>query len=176
MISSVNELNKLLRKHLIKQSEIDANNVLNGLSIYGAELEKRIEEQIFASYDVNNVVIVFELKTLDSSNNMSENDDEDIMLDSSYNMHVIIYGNNSNDVANATVARFRTPKVREEIHNDDIHLVKVTSPQSVNEYVNNTLWLRTDFDIEVSVEMKISQVSKEDDITSIDSINIIETK
>lgn len=179
---SIKELNKYLRNMLVTQSEINSDKVLNALSIYGTELDKLLSESIYTSIDQLDSVILFELINRDSNSNVSFNEyeqtslgtiDNNVTYYKCYTLKLIIYGDSSSDVANKIVARFRTEKVKEDLYENGIYLERVTDPISLNEFKNNTMWLRNDIDIDIGVKLKISQISTDSDFQSFSDLKII---
>lgn len=175
VFGNINELNKYLRNMLITQSEVDPNKILNALSMYGAELDKFLEDSIYISVDQLDSVILFELINRDSDSNVSFNEygDDKVTYYKCYTLRLIIYGNSSSDVANKIVARFRTEKVKEDLYENGIYLEEVTDPISLNEFKNNTMWLRNDVNLDIGVKLKISQVSTDSDFQSFSDLKII---
>ena len=181
-ITNVDELNKILRTELITQSQVSADNVRNGLSLQGSMLDKSLDRtnEFFSSLDVTDLAIIFELSLRHSSSNvtMSEkvNEDGNIISISSYDMHVIIYGNDSINTALKTIARLRSEVGRMNLYSKGVYLESIDEPTSFNEFINETMWLRTDFSINVSCEMCIEKVSSDYDITVLSGLQIKEEK
>lgn len=195
IFTNSDEINKLIRLQIIKQANLLPERVLNSLSTYGAELDKILteiltvstshtvgrhnvqsseDESIYVPVQHSDVVVLFELQDRQSSNNMSEtNDDNSVTYTKSYIVHLIIYGDNCGDVATTLVARLRTERCRTELLDEGISLERVTDPDRINEFKNNTLWQRTDFDIYISVEYKYTQVDDMQDFEGLSQLNII---
>ena len=195
IFTNSDEINKLIRLQIIKQANLLPERVLNSLSTYGAELDKVLteiltvsashtvgrhnvqsseDESIYVPIQHSDVVVLFELQDRQSSNNMSEtNDDNSVTYTKSYIVHLILYGDNCGDIATTLVARLRTERCRTELLDEGISLERVTDPDRINEFKNNTLWQRTDFDIYISVEYKYTQVDDMQDFEGLSQLDII---
>ena len=195
IFTNSDEINKLIRLQIIRQANLLPERVLNSLSTYGAELDKVLteiltvstshtvgrhnvqsseDESIYVPIQHSDVVVLFELQDRQSSNNMSEtNDDDSVTYTKSYIVHLILYGDSCGDVATTLVARLRTERCRTELLDEGISLERITDPDRINEFKNNTLWQRTDFDIYISVEYKYTQVDDMQDFEGLSQLNII---
>lgn len=159
MIENFKELNKILRNLLIQQTGLPSENVLNGLSIYGAALEKRLQDQKYNSFEPSDSVIVFELALRNSSSDVNMTNDNDYITSySSYSLNLVIYGNAASQVANLVWTRFQTESIRLVLQSYDIYLEDVSKPSSVNEFVNTTMWHRADLSINITCKTQVSQV------------------
>lgn len=170
--SSINKIESTLRQHLIAQSQLDGKYVLNSLSVYGTELDELLEEDIYKSIDKSDSLILFELRSRDNKSDVSMMNEEDSLVESieydkAFTLYLIIYGSNSSDLALKLVSRFRTEKVRGELYDNGIYLEKVSDPTIINEYKNNTMWLRNDISIDVSVKYIVSTISSDTDFQKI---------
>lgn len=177
ILRDVSELNKIFRKHIIAQSRLDGEQVLNALSIHGEDLDKLFEEQVYISIERQNLLVLFELQSRPNEADVSmTNDDESIILYRSFVFRIIIYGNDSSMLANELVARFRTEKVRNAFRDDGVHIERINDPEIVNEYKNRTMWLRNDISIDIACEFNISQIDDSEIIESAAIDKIIELK
>lgn len=173
-VSSVKELNKIVRKHLIAQSELPSTKVLSALSIYGDDLDKMIDEHVYEAIDQTDAMLLFELNARDSSTDVSFDEGNSIIYYKSYKLSCIIYGNSCSDIANKLIARFRTEPVRDALQNYGIKLETVSNETTLNEYKNNSMWIRSDFDINIDCKFKIAKLS--DDIKIEDFSELIITR
>lgn len=171
MISKVNdiqELNKIVRTQLIAQSGLDGNQVLNGVSIHGQDLLKMINQYAYKSYDLKDSVLVFVLEPRTSSNNMSETTaDDKLRIISSYQFHCYLYGYSSPTLANQIIARMRTEYVRLLLQQEGVYLESISEAEMGNDFINETLMVRTDFFINISCESRIEQASIPNDFAKI---------
>lgn len=178
MINPINnflDIDKQIKKILEIQGELPSNRVLNAISIRGQDLSKLIEGKIYESYDVSDLFIIFEKVFNPSSTDnvsMTENDGS-ITNYLSFYIKVLIYGNNSNNVASKIKSRLLTSKVRNDLDFKGIHIFSISNPESMTEFINNTLWIRTDLTLNISCRQIVSQVEEDYEM---DTINNIEFK
>lgn len=162
ILQSINDIEKIIRKYLISQSQVQSNFVRNSLSIYGEALEKVLSEQIYNSINANDVMILFELKERQNTSDVSETNDSNVIdYYKSYKIHVIIYGDNSTNIANNIVARFRTIYIRDILREEGVYLEQISDASKINEYINETMWLRNDVDIDISCHLQIAQIEQD---------------
>lgn len=160
-LTNLNEVNKFIGNVLVTQSELTRDNVYNALSLHGTPLHKRLLETNFISYDVSECVLLFELESENGSDNVSMTlDNGTIVYDKTYKVSITIYGNASEDVANKTIARLRSEKVRQDIQENGLCILNVTNSQTANEFVNDTMWHRSDFAIKLGCEIVIQPISE----------------
>ena len=174
-ISSPNELEKILKNQLVIQSELNKNSVLNSLSVYGTTLEKILNKQIRDSYTTIDSVIIFELTSRPNSesNVTYENSENNLTYYRAYNLKVMIYGDDSPNVANKLFARLNSEIVKDNLQQLGVNIENITNPESVNEYINDVMWLRNDINIELGCKFEISQVSDETSFDSLSDLKII---
>lgn len=172
-IESTAKLEELLRNLLIEQSALEPERVLNSLSIHGENLDKLLEDSIYVSIDRTDAVLLFELISRESSSDISNEDEDAISTYRSFSLKCILYGNDSNEIATAIVSRLRTEKVIEDLQAQGVYLETVSRIESVNEYKNETMWQRNDFDIDISCLFKISKISAEYEFDSVEVDKII---
>ena len=153
-ISSFSELEKNLREILIEYSELDGKFVLNALSLYGTYLSER-NNNILSGLTVDDVMILFELVSAQSTNNVSQTINTDVVTSRSYELKIMIYGNSGEQVAVKLVSRLYTQESRDRLHSLGLHLYDSTEFISVNDYINETMFPRTDFSIKFSCEYSI---------------------
>lgn len=202
--NNIEELNKVLRQMLITQSELSPERVLNALSVYGTELDKLLEDNIYESIDRFNATLLFELSSRDATSDMSMEEDTtvvDALTCSRYNLcnglevsddlkvtdssltsykafklNVIIYGIDSTTIAQKLFARFNSEFCRTLLYQQGIYLESVSQPAILNEFKNNTMWLRNDMTINIAVKQNISQITSDDDYEQLSAVTIIENK
>lgn len=164
------EIEKIIRNEIIKQSGLDSSNVLNGISIRGQDLIKSIGDNIFVSYDAKDSVIIFEVVfNPSSSNNVSmTEEDESITVYASYNVNIIIYGNQSNYIANLLKSRLLTSQSRNNLQYQGIYLADISNIEPMNEFINDSLWVRNNLTLNISCRFNYSQVETENEISQLD--------
>ena len=199
-LTTVDDIEKIVRAKLIEQSELNPKQVRNALSLHGEALEKWLDEQTFASiglhvkgYDFqtwdeslwdelsdkwsnSGTMMLFELQTRDNTGDMSEDEGDVISYYRSYRVYVTIYGTYGNDISNITVARLRTQAVRLSLRNSGIYLERVSNPVKLNEYKNETMWTRNDFEIDISCKMNVAPISYETPFEKLNDIFVKEVK
>lgn len=173
----VDDLEKLLREEISVQSELPLDRVLNSLSLYGTELDTYLMENIYVSIEQPDTLVLFELTSRKSNSDVSMNiqtEDDFITYDKAFRLNLIMYGSSSSDVALKLVARFRTEEVRNNLYEKGIYLEKVEDPYILNEYKNETMWLRNDVNIDIAVEFKIQPITKNSIFSNLSELNIKE--
>ena len=163
------QLDALIRKVLIRQSELDATFVRNALSAYGTDLDKRTLDSVFETIGPNDAMMLFE-------NHMNA-DDKDVSMTEengkmtyylSFKTNVMIYGLTGAMTAIKTCARLRSEVVRLQLQDMGIFIQKVENPVELHEFKNNVLWQRHDFEIWYACKFTIEPIDESLDIESID--------
>lgn len=175
-LSSFDELNKIIRKNLIEQTQLKSKDVLNALTVYGTNMNQNTSNKIFESYNPTDSFIIFELKSRTSSSNVSFTEPTNtstISYTKAYEMLVIVYGDYSQDVGNNIAARFRTENVREKLFEQGVNLEEVQEPTSFNEFVNDTMWFRTDVSINITCKFSINKITDDSEFEMLSNLEII---
>lgn len=172
--SDINELNKELRSVLITQAEIDGQHVRNALSTFGETLDKLLFKQTYDTICPCDELILFELKSRrnDADASMTEADDS-VTYYKSFELYIIIYGDNAANVMTKLIARLRTQAVRLQLIDSGIFLEKVGNDNSLNEFKNDVMFHRHDCSIDISCRFSIQQVSTDYTMDTAD-IDLIE--
>ena len=171
-LSDINDLEKVIRAQLIAQSELNPKFVRNSLSLHGEALEKFLNGQIYSSIDNKDVLMLFELRSRDNESDMSEDEDGNISYYKSFEIYVMVYGDNGTNVVNNVVARFRTQNVRLGLRDCGVYLETVSNPVRINEYKNETMWIRNDFTIAITCHLAISKLSSDDPFAKINDVTV----
>lgn len=171
-LSNIDDLEKVIRTQLIAQSELNPKFVRNSLSLHGEALEKVLNDQIYASIDNKDALMLFELRTRDNESDMSEDENGNISYYKSFEIYVMIYGDGSTDIANKTIARFRTQQVRLGLRECGVYLESVTNAQRLNEYKNETMWIRNDFAIEITCQLTVNKLVDDDPFTTLNDVTV----
>lgn len=170
-ITNLHELEKILRNVLAKQAQLNKNRVLNALSIRGQDLVKYLDSLISVSIDADDTLLIFELHTDDNENCVDDiEEDESITKYMSFKLSVIIYGNNSINLANILTSRLQTSKVLYDTKEQGVLITDVSTSLSINEIINESIWQRTDFDIYVSCQMNIAQVDEFNEYENVNNL------
>jgi hypothetical protein len=172
-ISNIHDIEKIVGDMLVKQSKLDRSRIMNGLSPRGIDLSKFVTENVKLSYDLSDTAIIFEVKSVENENiNLTEIDEDNIREDACFEVSVTIYGNESMRMGQLLKARFESEKVRYDLLMTGLYLVAVSSTTSMNEFVNNTIWPRTDLSLKIACEMTMKQVDTMQQITTVNGIDI----
>lgn len=172
MITNLHEIEKVIAAILVQQSELENDRIINGLSIRGPELSKYIQDKILHSYNINDSVIIFELiMDYDNTLNITEYDEKNIRSNIAAKIELTIYGNESINLANILKARLESEKVRNILLENEIYLSTISNISSLNEYENDTMWLRTNMTLNVIVELQVNEITKSDEIEDIGTLN-----
>ncbi len=162
MIKYINdtlELEKIIGEVLEQQSDLPSERVLNAISVRGQNLSKLIEKDVYISYDLSDLIIIFEvIFNPNSTDNVSmEEEDEIITVYSAFYVKILIYGNKSANVANKLKGRLLSRKVRDDLHTKGIHIERVSNSENMTEILNETFWVRNDLTMEISCRQSFNQ-------------------
>lgn len=172
-LPNTNSIETIIRAALIAQSGLNGKFVRNSLSLHGEALEKVLSEQIYTSIDGSDSLMLFELQSRQNDADMSETeDDESISYYKSFKIYVIIYGDNSTNLANTLSARFRTERVRRQLQSEGLYLETISDSQKINEYKNETMWIRNDIEIDISCHLSIQPTTNDDTLDTLNDITI----
>ncbi len=172
-IKEISEIDKIIRPVLIKQSELQDKRVLNGLTTHGVMLQRLIQDQVYQTLEPDNNVLIFGLhgRTDDPDKSMTE-EDGSIIHYVPYEMKLIMYGSRSETIMDKLIGRLRTAEVRQELYAQGIYLQNVLQPRSTEEFINETMWLRTDSSINIYVMLRHLPVDEDVDIKDFNKIEI----
>ena len=174
-ISETKEIEKIIRQQLIAQSELSPDRVLNGLNEFGEDLDKEIKDDVFDAIDIENNTLLFELQFRHSSSDISFTENNDTSKYASFEVHCVIYGDDSNDIAIKTCARFETENIRLELIDKGVYIEDISEISSINEFKNGVLWKRVDFFINISCRFDVKPLKSTYDFDfDSASFNIIE--
>lgn len=172
-ISNIDELNRIIRHQLMLQSELDGSKVLNSVSSYGQNLDKLLQAAEYTSVVPSDNILLFELTTRSSDAEVSYMMNDKIQYDRAYLVKVIIYGDNSSDIMNKLVGRFRTEKVRYSLQQEGVYLESIDPSGPINEFKNDRMWIRNDCDINIYCRNEIDELNPSDDFESFDGLTVI---
>ena len=201
--TNINDVIVKIRNTLISQSQLPSDRVLNSLSLRGTELDELLSEneEIYNGISILNTTLLFELRSIQSNSNVSMEEGDiynssdlmcsdsticdpnticgDTIIDRSityykmYELYIIIYGENGLDTAIKLASRMRSQEVRSNLYMDGIYIEIVSDPNMINEFKNDTMWLRNDISINLGLKFAIDPTSLPSEYKNINSINII---
>lgn len=169
-INSMHDADKILREMIINLSELDPKKVLNSNSVRGVSLEKLIDTNIYTSYNLNDNIILFDVTPTTSENNLTQEYEDSLLIYHAYKLHLVIYGNSSDSLALFLKARIEEEENRIKMHEKGILIEEVNDITSLNEFINDTLWIRNDLDILFSCSLI---VHKDDGLKKFEKTNKI---
>ena len=178
MITNLRELEKIVGNILYKESELTKDRIINALSVRGPALSKLVTDKVKLSYDLNDVVIIFEIvnRSNDDVNFSEEIDENEIRNNLALEVNIVCYGNASNNVVNKLRARLLSERVRLEFLENDVYIAQVSNATSLNEFVNETVWPRCDFSFNIDVEMLVKKTIEDKTIEDISEITTYTTE
>lgn len=158
-IKDVQSLDKIWRETLIKQSNVAAKNVINGLSVRGAKLADYITNNISMSYSLKNIAIIFEI-TLNNNieDNVSmEEDDGSLTEYTGFTIKLTIYGSAAIEVSKLLKARLESEKCRNNLYDNGIYYDKISSLFESNDFINETMWIKVNMSIDFNSRLLFTQ-------------------
>lgn len=172
-ISDVNEINKILKQRIELETGLSNRNVRNALSTYGETLHKLLTDKKFNSYELNDAVILFDLHTRDNPTDVSiVNENSSVDLYKSYEFKIIIYGHSSANLGNILYARFNTDYVLSTLQDEGIYLESISLPMSINEFINDVMWPRTDLSFLISCKHTINQIHDFEEFEKLSELDV----
>lgn len=157
MIKEINykEINILLRNTIIENSDIPEKKILNALTTRGTDLSETINNTQVYSFSANDVFLLFELLKDETKDNfVTRKDDNSMLVISSYKFHLMIYGNGSDDASKIIRAIFHQSSILNNLRDNGIFVTNISSGESINEFINNTLLLRNDLMLNLETVFK----------------------
>lgn len=172
------EIDRIIRNILIEQSELESNRVLNATSVRGQDLSKLFKDKIYKSYELDDLVILFETVFRPNSNNnvVMEEEDTTITNYSAYYVKVLVYGNKSPYLINKLRSRLLSSTVSDKLYDSGILLEKVSNPEPMREWINETLWIRNDFTLEISCRESFEKVKPDYEFEKLSDLILKEMK
>ena len=164
MITDISNIDKIIGNMIVKQSNLSRENILNGRSVRGIDLAKFIADKILSSYELTDSVIIFTTNASNAINVTEVQKDESIYEAMSFEVQFTIYGNQSLYLAKILKARFESEKVRNDLLEQGIYVIDIDSIQSMNEFMNETVWSRADMTLNIGCEMKVTQIDAMNEI------------
>lgn len=172
-LTSTSELNKIIKQQVGLLAEVDPSVVRDSTLYFGAEFNKD-DDSILTSFNPDDTFIFFASGDRETTSQTSfTEEDGSIVYYKAYQYNLYIYGENGCDVANKLVARLRSESVRNAFHEQGIHIESVSNPVQLREFVNELVWMREDVNIDLSVKLKIDQLSDYQTFTDLTEFNIV---
>lgn len=177
IIKNLHDVEKIVGNMLVKQSDLDRSRIANAITPRGVDLSKFITDNVKLSYDLHDIVIIFEVTATDVDGiNFTEAESNLIRENAAFEVKVTTYGNESLAMTKILKARFESEKARADLLEEGLYLIDTSSGQSINEYLNDTMWPRTDWSFRVACEMQIRQIDMMPEISNIDGLQTTTTE
>ena len=128
-------------------SGIDPNNIFNSDSIRGTDLSVVSGDEAF-SPSAGSAFMLFEFVENLEDDFVTKGETPDAMdTIQSYSLHMMIYGNESPNVAQRLRALFKTPKIALGLREKGVFVNGIEPVESVSEFLNNTWMIRKDLNV-----------------------------
>lgn len=166
-LTCIDDAIKVWRKVLMKITNIPSNMILNGESIRGAELATiKNGQKVPIGYDETCIVLYY---TPLSDNSIVDTNFDDINTTlQSYELHLIVYGNQCKKVAQAIKSNLYSAKVLDILTDNGIGLLSIPYIQNNSTFINsNTYVLRNDISINFDCVFEDEKVLKQNNIDDI---------
>lgn len=161
-MNDVNESIVTWRKVLNEITDIPMNMILSGESIRGPELVTiKNGQKVPIGYDEDCII-----HYIDPTQDLSIIDNSsDMKFIQSYELHLIVYGNNCKSVANKIVTNLYTPEILDTLRDGGIGILKIDPLENTSDFMtNNTYVLRYDIKIQYNCEFTPDRVIDETDL------------
>ena len=151
-LNSLDDAVLILRNAMIEKLNVDGQQVLNALSVYGADLAKIVQDvQDSIKHEgsdpentQSDVLILFEVSNdEDSKNNMIQGE----VVYEACKMHLTIYGDDSEEVSVKLKTALLEADEKVALNLQGVQIASISNISAVNEFKNETLWQRRDMDI-----------------------------
>lgn len=156
-LADVEQIDSIIATALTKQSGLENERIINAHSIRGPELSKAISDTVQLSYELEDVAIIFEVQAT-SDLSITEEDEDGLLSFNSAKIDITIYGNESFQMATMLKARLESEKSKYDLLEEGLHLNTVGSLSEISEILNNTVWPRVSFDINVDFCLLVSKI------------------
>ena len=161
---SVNDALKVFRKLINKITGVPNNLILNGESIRGPELVtiKNGQKVPFSLDDTCIIHYINPVDELSVINTINDDDNSIIKHLQSYELHLVIYGNNSHDVVNKIKSNIYSEYCNNILRDNEISLLKIESIENTSDFkISQTFVLRYDVRIRFDVILECDKVETE---------------
>ena len=163
------------RNMLALLSDLELKRVLNGHSVRGVDLQKRITSTVQMSLDLHDCMIIFEVDYRQDEKSMTEEqEDSSLLVFTYFVLKISIYGAECAILGNILKARLESEKCRQTLFDAGIYFEKVASIDEVHDFMNETIWPRLDMSINFGCRLSITQVDDYDNFehASVDTTEV----
>lgn len=151
-LASLDDAIIILRNKILEITKLDGQFVINALSAYGADLAKILsdaqksikQKALNPTETVDDTMILFEALNDDSSNNnmfLKEN------TYAAYKLHIIIYGEHAEEMSMKLKTMLLQIDEKVNLNSKGVQIAKISDIVAMNEFKNEVMWQRRDFDI-----------------------------
>jgi hypothetical protein len=165
-MNDINEAIRTWRKVLNTITKIPMNMILSGESIRGPELVTiKNNQKVPIGYDedciIHYVDPTTDLNVIDTSTDMK--------LIQSYELHLVIYGNNCKSVATKIITNLYTDEALELLREGGIGILKIDPLENTSEFLTtNTYVLRYDIKIQFNCQIEPERAFEQTEIEEAD--------
>ena len=157
-LESLDDAIVILRSEILSITGFESQFVINALSDYGADLAKVLhdaQESINAQESIkqsslnptspiDDTLILFEpMNDMDSNNNMLLQED----AYAAYKLHITIYGDHAEELSIRLKSMLLQIDEKVKLNMSGVQIAKISNIESMNEFKNEVMWQRRDFDI-----------------------------
>ena len=156
-----------LRQMLIEELQIPEWLIINGDSLYGPDVQKRLTQLIAKAPDSKDIFIVFEFKEISNEAFGGTANDSTIATIASYGLFLKIYGDGSHACAQHILGLFKAMPTVEKLCRAGLKVLNTSGISSVNEFINNARWHRCDIEIDILCRLEFEIENSTPDIDQI---------
>ena len=123
-MNQIKEVSKIIRNFLNEITGIKLENIINGNSIRGPEMEKKISDNIYRSYDNDDILIIFTISSRENTyNDISFETDEygNLIKTVPLEINLCIYGDDSMDLMNSIKSNVLSDGGRYRLYSNGIY-------------------------------------------------------
>ena len=165
-IANYDAIVKIFYQKIKEVSELPEGFVLNKSTANGADLIKVIND-VSKAYAYTDSFLLFDVSTdTDSNGIITTEKNNTVSTIADFKTTLNIYGNSSFVLAQKILARFQTEETKSEFREKGIWVKNLIFPETVKEFVNNTLWVRQDIRINFTVRFNFNKLFDVGDFAS----------
>lgn len=137
-----------LRREICNAINLKPDFLINSDSLYGPEIRQQLTAFVSKAPDLMQPFVIFEFREIENDSfGATQYDDETMISLMPYGLFLKIYGNFCHITAQKILALFKNPAVSEKLYYEGLKILNVSSPTSVNEFINNVRWQRCDIQV-----------------------------